>query len=212
MNKKSLILALVFWMGVLGCRPVSVRSPTSAPPVTCDQIIDAKLDTAPLGQIHGEAAMRWVHENYPGATLDTPGQVYIYWDAESRGYNARFASSVEQSFVTYRLSSSVQPMISEVIACLGNPASYFVGRTPGPETSVTRFIMLYPDRGLLVAHSSLASDGQLSLKTLRLDGVAFRRTSSIELLASSIVSEEYAKIVAKSARPWPESLDNLKLE
>ena len=209
MKVSKLIIIGVF--AVVSCH--SVPGPTQTPrsPVGCENIVDVKLESIPFGKIEGRSARAWIEVNYPRAEFTTDTGRSIYWHHLGRGYVSFFdESSTDKSYVTYDLT--LPPTIAEVIKCYGAPSSYFVGETKGADYPIVRFLMFYPNRGILVAHADKTPRKNLTSQSVRMNSIAIRRTNSIDLLARTEFSEEFAKIIAANIRPWPEDIADIRFE
>ncbi len=184
MNKKRLLTGLLIIVCLLFMGSSLVDTVKRNLPVTCEEIVDPRLDQIPKSNVDAETIQQWVASHY-GISKD---QVFIIllsapkqqvrWQSEGTSYEVTIDAHRKQlQYIDVDWKKAYwrihKPQVRQVISCNSDPEYYTLQGFPYDPPFNLQLSLWYPQKGLIVTAwngEAPSINDQAEIATLRLLG------------------------------------------
>jgi hypothetical protein len=181
MNKKRLLTGLltIGWLLVGGISLVDAVKRNL--PVTCEEIVDSRLNQIPKSNVDAVTIQQWFASQYGiskdqvfiigGDPSSPPPKLQVRWQSEVKWYEATIDTRSKQLKYIDIDWKTRKPQLSQVLSCNGDPEYYTLQRFPYDPPFNLQLSLWYPQKGFIVTAwngDAPSINGQVEIKKLRL--------------------------------------------
>ncbi len=182
MNRKRLLpfmLGIVLFL-VMGYRLVDTVKRNL--PVTCDEIIDPRLNQIPTSNVDAVTIQQWFASQYGiskdqifiigGDPSSPPPKLGVRWQSETKWYEATIDTQSKQlEYVDIDWKTRV-PTVEKLLSCNGEPEYYTLQRFSSKPPYDFQLTLWYPRAGFIISGAQIGNEptfnNQSQLDKLRL--------------------------------------------